>query len=100
MPTKKPVRKPKKGAWFVQVRGSYLPCSWQGWLSYVPLALLGLFPIKYTYDTLQMCKAGWTDPCYNYSSAFWGLVLDTFIAFVVYYSVLYGLMLLLAKRKS
>jgi branched-subunit amino acid transport protein len=28
--------KHRKGAWFVKVRGSYLPCSWQGWLSYVP----------------------------------------------------------------
>lgn len=26
----------KKGAWFVKIRGSYLPRSWQGWLSYVP----------------------------------------------------------------
>lgn len=22
----------KKGAWFKPVRGSFLPCSWQGWL--------------------------------------------------------------------
>jgi hypothetical protein len=22
--------------WFTKVRGSYLPCSWQGWLLYVP----------------------------------------------------------------
>ena len=28
--------KHRKGAWFIRVRGSYLPCSWQGWLSYVP----------------------------------------------------------------
>lgn len=28
--------KPTKGAWFVKVRGSYLPCSWQGWLTYIP----------------------------------------------------------------
>jgi len=26
----------KKKAWFNRVRGSYLPCSWQGWLLYVP----------------------------------------------------------------
>lgn len=31
--------KPKRGAWFVKVRGSYLPCSWQGWLLYVPFIL-------------------------------------------------------------
>ena len=31
-------RKPKlkKGAWFYKVRGSYLPATWQGWLTYIP----------------------------------------------------------------
>jgi hypothetical protein len=28
--------KPRPGAWFVPVRWSYLPCTWQGWLTYVP----------------------------------------------------------------
>lgn len=28
--------KVKKGAWFVAIRGSYLPVSWQGWLMYLP----------------------------------------------------------------
>lgn len=28
--------KPRKGAWFVPVRWSYLPASWQGWLLYIP----------------------------------------------------------------
>ncbi len=28
--------KPRKGAWFVPVRGSYLPASWQAWLLYIP----------------------------------------------------------------
>jgi hypothetical protein len=32
----KKLPKPKKGAWFIPVRWSYLPCSWQGWLTYVP----------------------------------------------------------------
>jgi len=26
----------KKGAWFYKLRGSYLPATWQGWLTYVP----------------------------------------------------------------
>ena len=26
----------KKGAWFAKVRGSYIPVSWQGWLTYIP----------------------------------------------------------------
>jgi hypothetical protein len=34
MKTKKP--KLKKGAWFYRVRGSYLPATWQGWLTYIP----------------------------------------------------------------
>jgi hypothetical protein len=28
--------KAKKAAWFVKVRGSYLPRAWQGWVSYIP----------------------------------------------------------------
>lgn len=31
--------KPKKGAWFIKVRSSYLPCSWQGWLLYIPMIM-------------------------------------------------------------
>lgn len=31
--------KHKKGAWFIKVRGSYLPCSWQGWISYIPMTI-------------------------------------------------------------
>lgn len=27
-----------KQAWFNKVRGSYLPCSWQGWALYLPFA--------------------------------------------------------------
>lgn len=30
------IPKAKKGAWFVAVRGSYLPVSWQAWALYVP----------------------------------------------------------------
>lgn len=26
----------KRGAWFIKIRGSYLPQSWQGWLTYIP----------------------------------------------------------------
>lgn len=36
MPYRKQKPKVKKGAWFVAVRGSYLPASWQGWLTYIP----------------------------------------------------------------
>ena len=30
------MKKSRKQKWFVKVRGSYLPCSWQGWLTYIP----------------------------------------------------------------
>lgn len=36
MKRSKNIPKPRKGAWFVPVRGSYLPASWQAWLLYIP----------------------------------------------------------------
>lgn len=32
----KKLPKPKKGAWFIKVRGSYLPMTWQSRLMYIP----------------------------------------------------------------
>ena len=40
---KKP--KAKKGAWFVAIRGSYLPVSWQGWLTYIPFTAYLIFAL-------------------------------------------------------
>lgn len=39
MTIKKVKLKAKKDAWFVPVRWSYLPASWQGWLLYIPYLL-------------------------------------------------------------
>lgn len=36
MKKKQKLPKLKKGAWFIPLRGSYLPYSWQGWLTYIP----------------------------------------------------------------
>lgn len=36
MPTKKKLRQAKKRPWFIRVRGSYLPSSAEGWLTYIP----------------------------------------------------------------
>ena len=39
-------KKIKKGAWFYPLRGSYLPCAWQGWLVEIAILvafLLGLY---------------------------------------------------------
>lgn len=39
------IPKPKKGAWFVPVRGSYLPASPEGWLTYVPFIAYIVFAL-------------------------------------------------------
>lgn len=39
--------KVRKGAWFVRLRGSYLPVSWQGWLTYVPFIAYLVFAQLY-----------------------------------------------------
>lgn len=38
-------RKTKKHPWFIPVRGSYLPHSWQGWLLYVPFSAYLIFAL-------------------------------------------------------
>ena len=35
-PRKTTTKKRANKAWFIRVRGSYLPNSWQGWLTYIP----------------------------------------------------------------
>ena len=30
------MKKKQAKKWFIHVRGSYLPHSWEGWLSYIP----------------------------------------------------------------
>jgi hypothetical protein len=41
-------KKPKKDIWFIHVRGSYLPVSWQGWLTYLPyIMFLVVTPFVY-----------------------------------------------------
>jgi hypothetical protein len=50
--------KAKKGAWFVPVRGSYLPASWQGWLTYVPFVAYLVFALVMgEQDTDSISKA-------------------------------------------
>jgi hypothetical protein len=40
-------KKSKKQKWFIPVRGSYLPNSWQGWLTYIPYTAYLLFVLVY-----------------------------------------------------
>lgn len=37
--------KARKGAWFVPVRGSYLPASTAGWLTYIPFVAYLVFTL-------------------------------------------------------
>jgi len=50
---KKTTKKVKSRKWFIQVRGSYLPNSAAGWLTYIPYVgyLLGslIFVLKHGY---------------------------------------------------
>ena len=48
---KRRLPKPRKGTWFVAVRGSYLPASWQGWLTYVPYIAYLVFTLIYGVRT-------------------------------------------------
>jgi hypothetical protein len=37
----------RKGAWFYQVRGSYLPATTEGWLTYIPFIAYLIWPVFY-----------------------------------------------------
>lgn len=69
--------KHKSSAWFIKVRGSYLPCSWQGWSLYAIYAayILGIvaYVVANNYDKLQ--AVFWVFP--NWVAA---LVVMTWIA--------------------
>lgn len=55
---KHPKQKVRKCAWFVRVRGSYLPASWQGWLTYVPFTAYLVFAFVYGWqDTDSVAQA-------------------------------------------
>ncbi len=93
---KKQTKKPRKGAWFVRVRGSYLPVSWQGWLLYVPFTYLiisGLFPFY-----MILVAADLSDESLR-GSLLMGLLL-VFILSVPYFVALVVLMTWIARRKS
>lgn len=38
-------KKSKKPKWFIAIRGSYLPNSWEGWLTYLPFTAYLLFAL-------------------------------------------------------
>lgn len=42
--------KHRKGAWFVSLRGSYIPCAWQGWLTYIPFTAFLVWVLSYAWQ--------------------------------------------------
>jgi hypothetical protein len=42
---KKSISKRRSAVWFTHVRGSYLPLSWQGWLTYILYAAYLIFTV-------------------------------------------------------
>ena len=55
--TSRKLPKAKKGAWFVPVRGSYLPASPEGWLTYIPFTAYLVFTLIVGFrntDTMSM----------------------------------------------
>ncbi len=49
MKTTKTLKSNKKNAWFVRVRGSYLPNNAKGWLTYVPYLCYLLYTLYAGY---------------------------------------------------
>ena len=50
-------RNSKKQAWFIKIRNSYLPCSWQGLTIYfVYLAYLVALPVAWYYQGHDMWR--------------------------------------------
>jgi hypothetical protein len=47
----KKLPKLRKGAWFYKVRASYLPATWQGWLTYIPYIAYIIASLVYVIDT-------------------------------------------------
>lgn len=47
--------KARKDVWFVKKRGSYLPCSWQGWLTYIPFVaylITSLLVVRHQFSSV------------------------------------------------
>lgn len=48
----KKIARPKrrKGVWFVSLRGSYIPVSWKGWLTYLPFTAYLVYSLIVAVD--------------------------------------------------
>ena len=81
MKKKQKLPKLKKGAWFIPLRGSYLPFSWQGWLTYVPFVAYLVYTVIVAFDYTGN----------NFKAVLW--IVPNFVAAAV-------IMTWLAKQKS
>ena len=51
-------RKLRQSKWFKQVRGSYIPVAWQGWLTYIPyVGFLGASSWMVMHDAVSSVEA-------------------------------------------
>lgn len=50
-------KKSKKPKWFIAVRGSYLPNSWQAWLLYLPFTAYLVFALVVGWQADTASKA-------------------------------------------
>jgi len=90
------VPKHKKGAWYVSVRGSYLPVSWQGWLLYIPYIVLIVLGLLWVSNMLSICSA--SEGCNISNIAF--TLFYSLLFLVPYFVALIAVMHWIAKQKS
>lgn len=89
------IPKARKGAWFVSVRNSYLPVSWQGWLTYIPYILLIMLGMVNMFWPIVDCMK------YECSTRMTATIfLSGFVIAVPYFVALVVAMQWIAKRKS
>jgi branched-subunit amino acid transport protein len=87
----------KRGVWFVRVRGSYLPVTKEGWLSYIPFAVLAVLPLKAVVLATN-CPKSQSIFCDNPSVML--VASRVVLPATMYYLVLALAMTLFAKGKS
>jgi hypothetical protein len=75
--SKKRATKSKKNVWFIRVRGSYLPASLQGWLTYVVFLSYVVITAIITFD---INTSVWYQALATFSLWVTGAVILTFVA--------------------
>lgn len=90
------IPKARKGAWFVEVRGSYIPASRKGWLTYIPYIFFIIVGFGAVFNSLLSCFT-----TYNCGgSTVITILLYDIMILIPYYVALIVIMHWIAKRKS